>query len=304
MLPLAGLAGYLSVQRKAEREAKAAAARWFEEHARELSSQIDTLQKKLQQLEGQAETAFNWHIEKTRRLAEQAQQYIQQKMSEPGKAAHDVPWEAANALAEVERSVKEKPEAQYTYQDWNNRAFAAYSQGEKEGAARFWRAAAKYSAASAKDIVIALFNAGVALEDLGRREEAIAVYDELVRRFGEATEVALREQVASALNGIGFDFLCNAKKIWKDGSEAAAIGLLAQALAKVEAALQHNPGEPVILGNQGYILFLLGRHTEAFPILTHAVALGGEELRKSELKDADIHPLPQDESFRALIKRL
>ena len=34
---------------------------------------------------------------------------------------------------------------------------------------------------------------------LGRSEEALAVYDDVVARYGDAPEPALREQVASAL---------------------------------------------------------------------------------------------------------
>jgi tetratricopeptide (TPR) repeat protein len=45
----------------------------------------------------------------------------------------------------------------------------------------------------------ALFNKGITLGQLGRREEAIAVYDDVVGRFGTATETALHELVARAL---------------------------------------------------------------------------------------------------------
>jgi hypothetical protein len=45
---------------------------------------------------------------------------------------------------------------------------------------------------------VALRNKGVALSTLGRSEEAIAVYDDLLARFGNATEPALREHVAFA----------------------------------------------------------------------------------------------------------
>jgi tetratricopeptide (TPR) repeat protein len=46
-------------------------------------------------------------------------------------------------------------------------------------------------------IATALLNKGIALSTFGRSAEAIAVYDELLARFGTATE--LREQVAKAL---------------------------------------------------------------------------------------------------------
>jgi hypothetical protein len=45
---------------------------------------------------------------------------------------------------------------------------------------------------------VALRNKGVALGELGRNEDAIAVYDDLIGRFGNATEAAIREEVARA----------------------------------------------------------------------------------------------------------
>jgi tetratricopeptide (TPR) repeat protein len=49
------------------------------------------------------------------------------------------------------------------------------------------------------DLAWALYMKGVTLEHLGRSEEAIAVYDEVVRRFGEAPKYELRAEVAAAL---------------------------------------------------------------------------------------------------------
>src|SRR5690242_13513864 len=51
----------------------------------------------------------------------------------------------------------------------------------------------------AAQVAKALIIKGLALGDLGRRSEAIAVYDEVTARFGAAREIALREQVATAL---------------------------------------------------------------------------------------------------------
>ena len=49
------------------------------------------------------------------------------------------------------------------------------------------------------DFALALHNKAVALGQLGRGEAEVEVYDEVVQRFGEATEPALQERVASAL---------------------------------------------------------------------------------------------------------
>ena len=153
-------------------------------------------------------------------------------------------------------------------------------------------------------VVNALVNKGIALDLMGENEKAIAVYDEVVKRYGDAQEAGVREQVVGALNGKGFRFLCAAKKVWQAGDETTARAILAKALLDIEAALVRKSDNPICLGNQGYILFLQGKVKEAGEILAKAILLGGEKLRKNELEDADIHPLPQDGAFKALINSL
>jgi tetratricopeptide (TPR) repeat protein len=150
----------------------------------------------------------------------------------------------------------------------------------------------------------ALFNKGVILSRADDIQGAIACYDAVEARFGKTEEPALREQVAKAVNGRGFTWLCEAKKTWLAGDETAARSLLEQAQRNIDAALARQPTEPIYLGNRAYILFLLDRREEARQILIQAIALGGEELREAELADADIHRLPQDDAFVALIESL
>jgi hypothetical protein len=50
-----------------------------------------------------------------------------------------------------------------------------------------------------EQVAKALVNKGARLGVLGRSDEAIAVYADVLARFGTATELALREQVAKAL---------------------------------------------------------------------------------------------------------
>ncbi len=52
----------------------------------------------------------------------------------------------------------------------------------------------------------ALVNKGVRLGQLGRGDEEITIYDDVVARFGTATEPPLREQVAKALVYKGITF--------------------------------------------------------------------------------------------------
>ncbi|MFP2906061.1 hypothetical protein ACLESD_13570, partial [Pyxidicoccus sp. 3LFB2] len=55
---------------------------------------------------------------------------------------------------------------------------------------------------------------------------------------------------------------------------------------------------------RAYIAFLQGRHDEARSLLTEALRLGGESVRRTELQDAAQHPIPEDEAFRALLHSL
>ncbi len=48
-----------------------------------------------------------------------------------------------------------------------------------------------------------LFNKGFTLEGLNRNEDAIVVFDEVVRRYGDSTETAIQEPVAKALHSKG-----------------------------------------------------------------------------------------------------
>ena len=57
----------------------------------------------------------------------------------------------------------------------------------------------KLSSVAALRWANALFNKGVTLGELNRNEEAIAAYAEVIRRFGNDTELALREQVAKSM---------------------------------------------------------------------------------------------------------
>jgi hypothetical protein len=47
---------------------------------------------------------------------------------------------------------------------------------------------------------MALYNKGITFGQLDRSEEGVGVYDQVVARFGDASEPALREQAAKALD--------------------------------------------------------------------------------------------------------
>ena len=106
-----------------------------------------------------------------------------------------------------------------------------------------------------------LRNKGVALNALNRSEEAIATYDELLSRFGTATEPALREQVAKALLGKGV-----ALGALNRSKEEIAVydELLSRFGTATEPALQEQVAKALF--NKGITLGTLNRSEEAITV--------------------------------------
>lgn len=209
LLPLAGLVGYVSVSRKARveaqlearKEAKVSSNEWFGVHASELQSRLDGLQENLQTLEIRAEAGFNLHIQRVQDGADLAIKEIQLSVSGHDTFKTNISETSANALAEAATAAKNKPESKYTFTDWNNRAFDAYSKGDIERAARFWRDAAEVNSATPQQVSLALYNAGVAMSELKRYEQAIEIHDDIIKRFDGKQIKNMESTIAEALNG-------------------------------------------------------------------------------------------------------
>jgi tetratricopeptide (TPR) repeat protein len=151
-------------------------------------------------------------------------------------------------------------------------------------------------------VAIALINKSIIFAEKNRDTKDI--YEEVIRRFGEAKDTQLREQVTYALNGIGFQIFCQAKSAWQNNDESSAKKYLMEAHDKIDAAYERMPDNAFILGNKAYIRFLMGDKNEARALLSKAISIGGEEVRKAEIEDSKIHPLPQDEEFRELVNSI
>lgn len=118
------------------------------------------------------------------------------------------------------------------------------------------RAAEKIDSELATQSLIAqaLFNGGTVLRETGRIDEAIAAYDEIVRRFGDSTESILLEPVAWALlnKGIALGMLGNGLE------EIAVYDEVARRFSdSVETALQWQVAKALI--NKGIALGELRR---------------------------------------------
>jgi tetratricopeptide (TPR) repeat protein len=154
-----------------------------------------------------------------------------------------------------------------------------------------------------EQVAMALVSKGITLGNLGRYDEAHAACLEVVRRFEQTDDPVLKEQVANALNTLGFNTLISAKALLLRGEKQKAEEELRSAENYITASLQRIP-DPVTLGNNGYVAFLLGNKDSAREILTRAISLGGESIRAAELKDAEINRLPEDDEFCEMVRSI
>jgi hypothetical protein len=98
---------------------------------------------------------------------------------------------------------------------------------------------------------MALVNKGSRLGVLGQSEQAIAVYDDVVARFGAATEPGLREQVARALVNKG-------SRLGVLGQPEQAIAVYDDVVARFGAATEPGLRERVAMALEGKAFLLCG----------------------------------------------
>jgi tetratricopeptide (TPR) repeat protein len=206
-----GLLGYRNAKSEAKDAAvdaaKTGAQDWFEKHATEVKKQIEALEQKAALVHGQMDqTAQDVvdHADVSKQTISDALSTAQDSIGKTGSATTIDQNKSSEVLARRDRALKNINEDSYSFDDWNTRAHAAYTAGKRDDAAHFWLKAAEIPNSGATNVARVLFNRGITQSQLNQSEAAIASYDEVLRRFGEATELALREQVAKALINKGF----------------------------------------------------------------------------------------------------
>lgn len=230
LLTVAGVFGFFSLRSRAREEARSAATEWFAEKALQHERQLTELGEKLQavadkvtalheradsaqaEVDACASAALDGIGEKTAAF-EQELAKAQQDLS-AGK--HITQTERLTVLQAGENS-KSKSTGQLSWRDWNNRAFAAYANGDLADAVECWDRVAALPVTPTEQIAWALLNKGIVLGQQGETADALACYEQLLWRFSDATELALREAVAKALVNKGVSL----------GRQGDAIGELA-----------------------------------------------------------------------------
>jgi len=126
-------------------------------------------------------------------------------------------------------------------------------------------------AESCAKVAWALLYKGVTLGQLNRSEEEIAAYDEVARRFGEATEPALRKRVAMALFNKGF-------RLGQLKRSEEAIAVCDEVARRFGEATEPALREQVAMAlfNKGATLGQLNRSEEAIAVFDEVARRFGE----------------------------
>jgi tetratricopeptide (TPR) repeat protein len=219
LISVLGLAlGTFAIRRaedKAREAARKSAKEWMDDHSQDLRretddrtkqmrSEFDQLKIGVQTLAYDAETSIDAARYKTERRAEEtiAKLAAVQRLIDADKPPSQdriVDAQVVKDAKDAENVLKDKPENKYSATDWIGRGLAAYAENKFEFALEYFSEAAETRDATSSEVARALVNKGVTLGQLNRSEDAIAVNDEVVARFGDAAEPELREEVARAL---------------------------------------------------------------------------------------------------------
>jgi tetratricopeptide (TPR) repeat protein len=169
------------------------------------------------------------------------------------------------------------------------------------------RAAKLGSATSGVRALEAMHSKGNFLAKKHQYPEAIAALQAALDQSPRTGNPDLETARSQSLNSIGYWRILQAKRIWAEqGHSQDVVQRLREALQglrEAEKATRGSEEKPYFLGNMAYSLYLLGRPSESLAPLEACLRQGGEILYKGELEDADIHPCPPDEGFKALVRK-
>ncbi len=203
---VAGFITYVSAKNRAEKEARDTAEQWFKQRAAVLTQEIEDLRLKA----SSASTAIAEYQEGVASKAKATEQAMEEAArSIIDSATHSVDGtsdvasdpDAVALIRKASDALKEKPESSFTANDHYARGLDFFAASNYQSALSAFDNALKLLATdvSAQRTAIFLFNKGVTLGKLSRSEEAIAVYDEIDRRYGKDESPGVRERVARAL---------------------------------------------------------------------------------------------------------
>ncbi|MGB7814772.1 MAG: tetratricopeptide repeat protein [Methylotenera sp.] len=245
----------------ASSKAKESAENWFKDNENNLLQNIDALKERLKKYEADAKNDIAQAIQNIQiGMNENTNQLLNNILKGTNanfKIAVNTASRPSPELKAASDELKNKPESEYKFNDWNTLAFAAYDENNLVFAAEYWGKAAIAIDASNGASANALFNKGITLDLLNKYDGAIACYDELIQRYSSSTEPNLQLQVAKALVSKGVVF-------GKLNALDKAIACFNEVIRRFDKATSIQLQERVAnaLGNKGVALRSQNKHDE------------------------------------------
>ena len=184
---------------EAKKAAKFEAEEWFENHSKELQNEIAELRKET----SQAIAKIHEHEAGVGNKARDAEKRIEDmtpKVFNKSKAS-ELPQEDRAVLNTTNEALKQKPEAEFTAEDYFARGLAEYANERFESALTAFEQSLEHLSQAEPAIkqVMFLFAKGVTLGALNRPDDEIAVYNLIDQRYSADTATTIREKVAKTL---------------------------------------------------------------------------------------------------------
>ena len=224
---------YFSTKDRASNEAKEAAERWFEKNNRQLHEQIEKLKSEAEQHHKQIKVITNEanelqsqvfslqqkateahseidllktgvvdHAKKTHQVFDNAAQQILSQPVKDQSSQKPVDPAAADIVRQASLALESKPEKEFTSHDHFARGLNEYLAERFDSALLSFDKSldhAKSELMSAENYAGLMFSRALVLGRLGRNEDEIAAYDEIVRRYDNNDSPALRQLIAESI---------------------------------------------------------------------------------------------------------
>lgn len=186
----------LAAKQEAQNIAQQEVKTWFDKNANDLSSEIESLRKKLKELEEEVSKIAE---STTAKIGKHLSDVLSRSIAESSNESKSISSAEQIALNSKVEELKLIAEAMYKFQDWNTKAFAAYHQKDFNNAEKFWGYASQSSDATELQVAQSCFNKGLMqFFHLNQPDLAITTYDGLIAKFSNSQQANIQEQVARA----------------------------------------------------------------------------------------------------------
>lgn len=297
------IAAYLSAGSKARQEATQSSENWFNQNEKGLLSRLKILEDSVSAKAMQAHNAIHATEQS---VIEKGAETAQRMLVNSGSSIKVVSVEDKTNLNAADNVLKDKPESQFTFSDWSTRASASDANNNFALAADFWEKAAQTKGATDDQVIMALNNKGSKLRQINQPEQALSIFDDLIKRYSNSQNPVVRVMLAVVMANKGAVLLKQAKQAWMNTAQRhqllqKALAMFTNAESKLHILEEHYFA---VLGDIAYAQWLLGNKGEAAVRLTKALNMGGETEHDNLLDGAARSTVDADAGFVELVNKL